>query len=416
MPRITTADRKRVYLACKGLFIGARARIKKGKVHKYLNRHREYVEPLKKEMGAETVNKIVHELLANGHFSRPSVAKAEFPELFPPFPSKDAQEVSEKGTVCPGSDMSEETSPSKDLSFPMLEADAISTTEEKIQIPEDGETSPIEEQTQTPEDDGEVETDVSDNYEEPRLVEQVTSPKSSELPFGRTKMPSLFPSAFPYKAQHLILTNAQHILEERFFDFFKKHMPSMFERRKLDCGEAAELTLWKKLLKHESVPKDALDLQGNNIAKLCYHLNSMRNTTAHRVPIQSLVLYKMLYASADLARALRDYPRAVQLQKLCREVDIKREIMELRKNGLLQVFRGHLNEIERQRELLDKKEESLKATLLKDDHEVKSIVGRLLHDSAKKIIDKGHDVGAEQPKEENKPGLFRSLGRLFGDW
>ena len=58
-------------------------------------------------------------------------------------------------------------------------------------------------------------------------------------------MPSLYPSYFPYSAQHSVLLSIQQVLEECCYDFTKKWLPSEVEKHEWDCAAAMELSAYR---------------------------------------------------------------------------------------------------------------------------------------------------------------------------
>lgn len=220
----------------------------------------------------------------------------------------------------------------------------------------------------------------------------------------KDQIPSLYPSFIPYKAQHLILTAAQQLLEECCFDFAAKWMPSLLEQRGWDCAAAVELTKWTQILgkTHTTLPPNAIKLANTNtttsppmtIRDLVQPAQTLRHTAVHRLPTTARGIGRLLGGAVALADALQDHGRAAQLEQLKAEVDAKVRAMELSKNSLEDRAARVLRDIARRREELDRAERDLKATMLREDADNKALVGRLLEESVRSIIAAASDDGA----------------------
>jgi hypothetical protein len=85
-------DRRRIYLACRPIFAGNNALLRKPKkIRELLLMHLKSIQPLVQDFSIETVADIVKVLLERRIFQSDVKAKLEFPELFHSSPARDAQ-------------------------------------------------------------------------------------------------------------------------------------------------------------------------------------------------------------------------------------------------------------------------------------------------------------------------------------
>lgn len=208
------------------------------------------------------------------------------------------------------------------------------------------------------------------------------------------EVPSLYPSYLPFKAQHLVLTTTQHVLEECCFDFVQKWLPSILCRNQWDCAEAVELTEWTRILAKRSgkIPGYTSSLSNVSFDEILFSTNRLRHIAVHRLRTTAPGIERLIQSSVRLAETLQDSQRAAKLEELHYEISSRVAAMELNKNVLEDRLAIELQEIQQQREALDKKERGLVATMLREDTENKSLVGILLEDSVQRIFEYGPSV------------------------
>jgi hypothetical protein len=86
------ADRRRVYLACRAIFAGNNALLRKQKkIKELVVTHKRALKPLVADFGADKVVEILKLLLEAQIFQSELKAKIEFPELFLSSPVRDVQ-------------------------------------------------------------------------------------------------------------------------------------------------------------------------------------------------------------------------------------------------------------------------------------------------------------------------------------
>jgi hypothetical protein len=147
--------------------------------------------------------------------------------------------------------------------------------------------------------------------------------------------------------QYLILTAAQHQLEECCFEYAAKWLLSLLEDNKWDCAEAVELTKWTRTLaKHCSkIPAHAIDSESNtSLEDVFLSTNILRHTAVHRLPTSAKRIYEMIQSAARPAKTLGDQPRAAKLERLHLEIKSRLRDMEIKKHSAQ-------NSIERSRKL-----------------------------------------------------------------
>ena len=85
-------DRRRVYLACKAIFTGNNAQLRKQKkIRELVDKHKGALNPLIRDFGVPKVVDILRVLLDSGVFQSDLKAKIEFPELFRSSPDRTVQ-------------------------------------------------------------------------------------------------------------------------------------------------------------------------------------------------------------------------------------------------------------------------------------------------------------------------------------
>lgn len=95
------ADRRRVYLACRAIFAGDKAHLRRPKkVREEIEKRPSALGSLNRDLGIEKVVEILRDLLERRVFESELKAKVEFPELFVSSPRQEAKrEESEIGAA-----------------------------------------------------------------------------------------------------------------------------------------------------------------------------------------------------------------------------------------------------------------------------------------------------------------------------
>lgn len=212
---------------------------------------------------------------------------------------------------------------------------------------------------------------------------------------------TLYPSYVPYKAQHLILTTTQRILEECCFDFASMWLSDVLDRRKWECSEAVELTEWLKILNQRcgKVPAHAFAVQISSIQGILSSARRLRHTAVHRLPMTARGICQLVQSAARLSEALRDPLRTAQLEAIAQTLGSLTRDMELHKNFLENSLDVNLKTIRQQREELNQREAALIAMTKREDAEEKKLIGSLLEDSVRRIM-RDKSILSQPPEEE----------------
>ncbi|KAI1341197.1 hypothetical protein F5Y15DRAFT_377221 [Xylariaceae sp. FL0016] len=370
MKMASTKDKRRVYLLCRAIFTGDKALIRQPKkIRKEIAAHPKNLKSLTNDLGAEKVVEILRDLLERRIFQSELKAKIEFPELYHSSPAQETQREAS-------------------------EVFALQSTAEAIE-----EIASVEEA----EPESEEEPVVLEQCNHKEKFGQSTVFQNRQAEEGQA-LPSLYPTYIPYKSQHIILNEAQRILEECCFDFCQKWLQTVLEEHGWDCATSVELTKWTKFLakKANKFPSEAIDLGNVPLTEVLFATNKLRHSAVHRLSTTARGVNDLLKSAVLMASTLRDHMRAAQLAELCYELESKIKAMELNKNAIEHTAMLALEDIERQREELRKKERLLVEKMLKDDLENKAFVGLLLEESIRRIADEAAEMVPDQSPDGNE--------------
>ncbi|KAB8267484.1 hypothetical protein BDV30DRAFT_246544 [Aspergillus minisclerotigenes] len=361
----TAAERRQVFLACKGkaIFSGPHASYRKtGAIIKRIVKHKTSLRTLFPKFSVGRVCRISKELLEAGVFESDIKAQLIFPDLLAPSTTKErekdafedeaacveAKTVKEADSVCEEEESEIKQSPS--ISMSMVETSV------------EGETHANQENASVP------------------LPPPSAEP---ELP-----IPSLHPSYFPYHAQHSILSQVQQVLEEGCFDFTEKWLPSELKDNGWDCAAAVELTKWTKLFKKWSpqLPDGSLQCSCPEFHARLAEVAGIRHTAVHRAPITARAVDAFIVSAVRLTEALRDTLRTSQLVDLHLDIQAKINAMEFSKNALEGDLRRELEAIQQQGEELERKKVELRAKTIANDNEIKGLMGLMVKKSIERIF------------------------------
>lgn len=160
------------------------------------------------------------------------------------------------------------------------------------------------------------------------------------------------------------------------------------QERKWDCAEAAELTQWLSLLNRRSgkIPAHAFTRQFSSIQGILSSVRRLRHTAVHRLPITARGTCDLIQSAAKLSEVLRDPFRTAQLEAIAQTLGPLTRDMELHKNFLENTLDVNLQTIRQQREELDRRGAALIAMTRKEDADKKALVGSMLEEAVRKII------------------------------
>ncbi|KAH8666324.1 hypothetical protein BX600DRAFT_269678 [Xylariales sp. PMI_506] len=356
------ADRQKVYLACRTVFTGSKARLQPGKsVRNEIKAQKAILQPLIQDLGITRVRNIAQYLMDKRVFESEANARSEFPGLFDVLP--DLIQLQDDHGANP--------------------ARAVSVAAQHVAISPGAEVErPVmgTDESQA----GEGSNGSRRNFNGGSNHNQVR---------GFPDLCSLRLLHIPYKTQHLILTEAQRLLEECCYEFTRKWIPSLLEREQCDCPAAFELTKWTKILVKvlDTLPRSAFGPAAKPMGDILLATDALRHSAVHRLPTTITGIQELVKSGVDLAIMLGDDARASKLESICEELGGKEETMEQHKIALLGDMWKRLEQIQRQREELEREEKELIEGVLKSDTENKFLVGMLLDNSVDKILRRDHD-------------------------
>lgn len=266
-------DRRRVYLACRPIFAGSNALLRKPKkIRELLSMHLKSIQLLVQNFSIKTVTDIVKILLERRIFQSDVKAKIEFSELFHSSPARDAQRATSENDAA--------RSVAEALDEVVSREDDNQSDDEELEAPEDA---------------------IPNSNNVQLAFDEYLTPK--ELPLHNI---SLHPIFFPYRAQHAILSKVQSVLEDCCFEFVRKWQPSILEARAWDCTTAMELTKWTRLLakKAEKFPQHAFKISNSPLNEVLFATHKIRHTAVHRLPTTCLGVGVLVESAVILAETL----------------------------------------------------------------------------------------------------------------
>jgi hypothetical protein len=211
----------------------------------------------------------------------------------------------------------------------------------------------------------------------------------------------LDPKYLPYRAQHLVLTTAQRLLEGSCFEFVMKWIPEISKEHMWDCPEALELNKWIRVLLKicNILPPRAYDNTAEQPFKSV--LSSMiilRHSAVHRRRISTPEVAVMMQSATNFANALHDGRRAVQLNEIRKEILTQSKALAIAKASLQKRFAAEIGLLSDRRAELDRMEERSKVAMSKEDDENQLLIGDLLADAVSKVL---HDIGSSGDNTSN---------------
>ncbi|KAJ5776748.1 uncharacterized protein N7511_001759 [Penicillium nucicola] len=214
---------------------------------------------------------------------------------------------------------------------------------------------------------------------------------SRPLTSRKPRMPSFYPSYFPYHAQHSILSTVQRVLEESCFEFAQKWFPMDIKEHDWDCAEAVELTKWTRLIQKRSseLPCGSLLLSGSELSIALSAVHKIRHTAVHRLLTTARGIDTLVLSAMRVTGILQDTLRTSQLEDLHLDLVSKIETMELQKKALDSSLAQDLEDVRLQKEQLEQKEEALRERAVSNDQDMKSLMGILIAETVEKVF--SHD-------------------------
>ncbi|KAI1485701.1 hypothetical protein F5X96DRAFT_658380 [Biscogniauxia mediterranea] len=374
-------NNQRVYLACRAIFTGPRALLRKQKkVREEVQRNSRALAPLTNELGVERVVQILRGLLERRIFENELRAKVVFPDLFRPLPDQEVRrEASEVEAAKTTAEALEEIA---SVNYAEAEIDNEVDNEVNNEIDDEGAKC-------TPDlDEMEGGSPIQVELVHESVQETCSEQKPNDEEKNTKALPSLYPILIPYNVQHLILNEAQRLLEESCFQFAQTWFPSVLKKRGWNYASSLELTRWTQVIANEAnyIPTGAFKMGEEKLNEVLSATHTLRHSAVHRLPTTARGITDMVKSGVAMASVLGDVKRAAQLEVMCDEVASKAKTFEVYKNALENVTKRKLDCIQRQREELDQQEKDVVQGMLKDDAEYKVLMGDLLEEAIAGIL------------------------------
>ena len=380
------ADIRRVYLWYKGIFNGPNAKLRKvSRISKLVDKFDAPVRSVLNDLGRENVIGMIKILLETQVFESEQRAKIKFPELFV---------RSTASGLRASASASASANQASSVPAHLVPGPAQGAVKEWVGSERpmfDFNQSVVRTVVPAREAPGEG-CGAAPVVPFPYHAGNQNRPPRNLVPPEPSRAPILYPASLPYSGQHAIVINAQHILEECFWNWAQMWVPA-FIQREWDCAAAVELTTWVrqlpywiKMLSPEAIQLNSIRGSDARLQQILSDVTRLRNTAVHRIADSARGIHCMLVSSVQLANLLRDQLRANLLEDLRRELDHQIQFMEFNKDVLKQQLSREMDEITRKREELNMEEKQLYGKISEEDTANTILAGQLLEESVKKII------------------------------
>lgn len=380
-----TENLRRVYVAYRPM-ISKNNRMRKLKpIQQLVDKYESPLRGLLKELGKDNVVAMIQTLQHLGIFTSEEKAKIKFPELFTESPTRKVNRaISERSAACSAQN-------------------TINRIEMEEGRPGGGEIDFNQPVVPAPNSPSKPNSTGPSQY-----TSQPTGDSKSSKPT------SLYTTFLPYSAQHAVLSNVQRILEEAFWDWGRKWVPSFVDNNCWDCAAAVELTTWLYELqaRRRRLPQGALKSDVSELPQIVADTKQIRHTTVHRLPVTARVIDTLLLSSIKLANILGDQPRASLLENLHLEIERFVLSMLINKNSLDTQLDQALQDIHRQQEELRLKEQSVVKQAIQDDRSHMHLTGRLLQESVKRIFDGDSEKSEIDQMDTDDTGDTLDIGEV----
>ncbi|RAH51135.1 uncharacterized protein BO95DRAFT_469939 [Aspergillus brunneoviolaceus CBS 621.78] len=370
METVPSAERRQIFLACRAIFSGTNANIRKTKtIRAHLENHHESLQALIPSYNVWRALPVVKCFLEKGLFQSNSKAQVEFPGLLEPCSVRQTQHAA-------------------------LEQEASRSAAQVLQeVTETYEAQQCQEEEENKKGSGgpvpePAMASIPIAVNSGAVAEHVWANTSDQTLSAERPPAPLFPLYLPYHTQHHILTTVQKVLEECIFDFCQKWLPDELARRGWDCAAAVELSKWTRLLGPwaSQLPDGTLRPSDLALETMLATVVKIRHTAVHRLPTTAQGVCDLVAVAVKLAATLGDALRTAQLDDLHRDLQEKTTILESNKSLLEANLACQLDNIQAEREQLDRREQALRAKTIQDDGENKRMVGLLVERSLDQIF------------------------------
>ncbi|OJJ95951.1 hypothetical protein ASPACDRAFT_47308 [Aspergillus aculeatus ATCC 16872] len=364
MDTVPVSEQRKIFLACKAIFSGSNANLRKKKlVQAQLQSHKSSLQKLIPNYTLERTLPVVRSFLENGLFQSESKAQRQFPGLLEPCVVQKTQHAA-------------------------LEQQASRSNERALQEVAktyEAEQKHAEEEVVAPEPPLAPTAMVT---EKAAVAQQTLGRDSDHTPSSDQPPTSLFPLYLPYHAQHQVLTTVQQVLEDGIFEFCQQWLPDELISRGWDCAAAVELSKWTRLLGRWSsqLPEGTLRPTDLPLETILAAVVKIRHTAVHRLPTTAQGVCDLVAVAGKLAATLGDTLRGAQLDDLHRDLQEKIQILESNLSLLEATLACQLDGIQAERDRLDREEQALRAKTIQDDGENKRMVGLLVERAIDQIF------------------------------
>ncbi|UNI16717.1 hypothetical protein JDV02_003130 [Purpureocillium takamizusanense] len=351
-------DERVVYLALKNVFKGHNAGVRQNRaIRKLIKQYRsqEDISDLIREHNVDVICNAARMLLCDEVFESTLKAKIRFPELFDLSPTQSAEREASEAEAA------------------RHEADAI---EHAVQARREYSQATILEKQQQ---------DELTRTEKPppasAAAKQLSTPvtglnASCSHPANPISLPPLFPIYLPFKSQHNLLVHLQHLLEAICYDFGRRAVPELLQRRGWDCAEAVELNRWTEEFAKLHEPFPANERIKKPLGQLLRSVANIRHTAVHRIRVSAKGVEQFLLDAEALALLLGDIKQVDNISKMRRETQAATEELQRNKQFLRSRLEDTLKGLAAQREELKLLEDNAIAELEREDRDYEILAGK----------------------------------------
>ena len=126
----------------------------------------------------------------------------------------------------------------------------------------------------------------------------------------------------PSKSQHALLTHLQGILEISCYEFAKRIMPDILQRRGWDCAESVELNRWTDEFQRRQKCFSAAEHTGKPLKILLRSIANIRHCAVHRRKVNVKGIRQFILDAEALAKLFEDTKRGEQISALRQEMQM----------------------------------------------------------------------------------------------
>jgi len=189
-------------------------------------------------------------------------------------------------------------------------------------------------------------------------------------------VPPLFPVYLPFKSQHHLLVHLQQVLEAACYDFGRRTMPEILQRRGWDCAEAVELNRWTEEFGRMHAHFPANERIKKPLDQLFRSVANIRHTAVHRIRVSAKGTEQFLVDAEALAILLGDVKHVEKISKVRRATQAAMEELQRNKQFLRSRLEDMLKGLATQRAELKRLEDNAIAELEREDRAYEMFAGK----------------------------------------